>query len=370
MRLTVVVLALVLGVSTASAYPIFQFSSGSNRCSDCHFSPSGGGLLNAFGRSENGDTISWIGNGALLYGAWTPPEALSLGADFRVAGVGIHRDGDEDQLAVFPMQADVSARYEHGPVALGGTVGLNGAMRERTDNARLSSWVVSREHYVMYQEAPGTPYVRAGRFFPSIGIRTADHSALVRRAVDAYTLQEPYALAGGASGDAWELHASLFAPNPFGAGPQPWGATAQYERFVGEGMSLTGQTRVAYTSDDLRVLVGGIAKKWLHPARLLLLGELDVQMQRIGGASVTRTQLLGYAGAHFVVLPGLAVGLVGQRWDPDLLLGNSARTTAEFHLELFPLAHFELYLLGRLGWSGGFADPRDSVGLVQVHYWL
>ena len=220
MRLSIVVLVVLLGGS-ADAYPIFQFSSGNTRCSDCHFTPTGGGLLNAFGRSENGDTISWAGSGELLHGAWTPPEAFAFGADFRLAGVGIHRDTDEDQLAVFPMQADAYARIEHGAISISATVGLNGAMRERRDDARLSSWLVSREHSVIYQTAPGTPYVRVGRFFPAIGIRTADHSALVRRAVDGYTLQEPYAISGGASGDEWELHASLFGPNPYGAGPQP-----------------------------------------------------------------------------------------------------------------------------------------------------
>ena len=40
----------------ASAYTQFQFSSGTNKCSQCHFSPAGGGLLSSWGRSESGDT--------------------------------------------------------------------------------------------------------------------------------------------------------------------------------------------------------------------------------------------------------------------------------------------------------------------------
>ena len=369
MRLILALAILVAASTAADAYPIFQFSTGSQRCSDCHFSPTGGGLLNMFGRSENGDTISWTGNGELLYGAWTPPEALSLGADFRVAGLGIDREGDDDQLAVFPMQADLHARVETGPVAFGGTVGLNGSARDRPGGARLASYVVSREHYAMYQKAPGEPYLKLGRFFPALGVRTADHTALARRAVDAYAMQEPYALGGGASGDAWELHASLFAPNPFGAGPQPFGGTAYYERFFDD-TALAGQTRVAVTGDDTRVLIGAVARKWIPAARLMLLGELDGQVQRIAGASVSRLQWVGYANATFVILPGLAIGAVAQRWDPDLGLGGTARTTGELNLELFPFAHLELHILARSSWSGSLTGSRDSLGLVQVHYWL
>jgi hypothetical protein len=369
MRLTVALLVVVVLGRAASAYPIFQFSSGSDRCSDCHFSPDGGGLINAFGRSEAGSTISWTGDGRLLHGAWDAPEAFAIGGDFRAAGIGRLREGDDEQLTAFPMQADLYARAELGPISLNVTGGLNGAARNRPAGARLSTYLVSREHYVMYQATPGSFYMRAGRFFPTLGVGTADHTALVRRAIDSYTLEEPYALGGGTTGDNWELHASVFAPNPFGAGPQPFGGTALFERFIGT-QSIAGQVRYAQTDDDIRGLAGTVVKQWLPGPKLLLVGELDAQVQRISGAGVARLQLLAYAGVSRVMLPGLAIGLVGQRWDPDVLLGGSARTTAQLDLQLFPIAHFELHLLARGGWSGGFTERADALGLVQVHYFL
>src|SRR5262245_64427252 len=68
----------------ASAYPQFQFSSGTNKCSQCHFAPAGGGLLSSWGRSESGDTISMGGNGAFMHGAVTLPSWLGLSFDFRL----------------------------------------------------------------------------------------------------------------------------------------------------------------------------------------------------------------------------------------------------------------------------------------------
>ncbi len=81
MRLTLVV-ALVLAVAAgrAEAYPQFQLSLGADRCSKCHFSPAGGGLINDYGRDEAGSTISRGGDGRFLHGAWTPPSWLQLGS--------------------------------------------------------------------------------------------------------------------------------------------------------------------------------------------------------------------------------------------------------------------------------------------------
>ena len=45
----VAIFALLALRGRASAYPQFQFSSGTNRCSQCHYSPAGGGLLTSWG---------------------------------------------------------------------------------------------------------------------------------------------------------------------------------------------------------------------------------------------------------------------------------------------------------------------------------
>src|SRR5436305_12696505 len=101
---------LLLG-GRAFAYPQFQFSSGTTRCSQCHFSPAGGGLITPWGRDESRDAISLGGGGAFLHGAWSPPPWLALGADLRLAATRTTDGGTESpQSAVFPMQADIYAR--------------------------------------------------------------------------------------------------------------------------------------------------------------------------------------------------------------------------------------------------------------------
>jgi hypothetical protein len=343
------IVALVCSSSVAHAYPEFQFATGSERCQACHFAPDGGGLINDFGRSEASDTISWKGDGRFLHGAWAPPERIAFGGDFRFATLANAREEDDPNLAVFPMQADLYARVAAGPITLYATGGLNGNARSRPDGAGLETYLVSREHYVMYQQEPGELYVRAGRFYPVLGLRSHDHTRLSRRALGHYLDDEPYALGGGASGGAWEFHASVFAPNP---------------------TSLAGQARFATSDDDQQILVGTVGKYWLAKPKLLLLGELDLQRQAIADTDVARIQVLAHAGVSKLMLPGLLLGVTLQHWSPDLQLGESARNTAELGLQVFPWAHVELHLIGRVGVIAGRAGSPDSLAMLQLHYYL
>jgi hypothetical protein len=367
-RVALALALVILGSATvADAYPRFQFSTGSERCSACHVAPEGGGLLNDFGRSEASDTISRGGDGSFLHGAWQPP--IALGGDFRFATLARARREDDPELVAFPMQADLHARVGAGPIALQGTVGLASNARIRPEGAGLGTYLISREHYVSYQREPGEPYVRVGRFYPVLGLRSADHTALVWRALDYYVADEPYAIGVGTASSRYEVHASLFAPNPTASGAQSLGATAYVERFLDDG-SIAGQARFATSDDDQRVLVGAIAKRWLPKPKLLLLGELDVQRQAIKDADVTRLSVAGYVGVTRVMLPGLLVGAALQRWTPDLALRGSARSTAEVDVQLLPWAHFELHLLARAGLIGGRGGSPDSLVLFQLHYYL
>src|SRR4051794_10521879 len=67
------VLSMVLGLGgarRAHAFPQWQFSTGSARCDQCHFSPSGGGILTGYGQDAAGEDLSTFGgNGAFLHGA-------------------------------------------------------------------------------------------------------------------------------------------------------------------------------------------------------------------------------------------------------------------------------------------------------------
>ncbi len=365
-----IVILVLLGVATvAEAYPQFQLSLGPDRCTACHFSPAGGGLLNAYGRDEAGDAVSRGGDGRFLHGLWEPPSWLLLGVDLRGASAIKYQQGDREVLA-FPMQTDLYLRAGGSSVSFSMTAGMRGGARD--PQPPLVERLVSREHYLMYERDSGS-YVRAGRFFPVFGTRSQDHTAFVRRYLGFHTLEEPYGAAVGVVGTSSELHVSAFVPRPIeflGSGVRAKGVAAYYERrLLDDEAALAVQARLAVSPDDTRLVVGVVGKRWFPKAGVMLLGELDLQRQTFADEiGPVRYQLAAYAGASKFVARGWMVGAAVHRWDPNLRL-RSSRDAVELNLQFFPRAHLELHLLTRLSGAGDFEGPA-ALTLLQLHYYL
>lgn len=355
--------------SDAHAYPQFQLSTGADRCGACHLSPAGGGLLNDYGRFEAGETISRGGDGRFAHGAWTPPTWLQLGADVRLAG-GVKARSNETETLAFPMQSDIYLRAGGERLALMMTVGLRGGARD--PQPPLAERLASREHYLLYQRPSGA-YVRLGRFFPVFGLRSQDHTASVRRYLGFHTLEEPYGLGAGLTGERWEAHVTAFVPRPvdlLGAGPRARGVAAYVERRVlDDTAAIAGQARLGVTDVDARVTAGVVGKRWFPEAEVMLLGEVDLVRQTFADdAGPTRYQLAAYAGASTFVTRGVMVGAAVHRWQPDLRV-RGARDAVELNVQYFPLAHLELHLLTRVSGAGDFETP-GLLSLLQLHYYL
>lgn len=367
MRLALVALVLVLFADSAHAYPQFQLTFGTDRCTSCHFSPAGGGLINDYGRDEAGSTISRGGDGRFAHGAWTPPTWLQLGADLRGVALVKLREPDTEP-AIFPMQTDL---YVRAGTAKYSFYAALGSRPTRAPSPPIQERLASREHYFMYERESGT-YVRAGRFFPIFGIRTQDHTALVRRFLGFANLEEPYGVAAGLFGTSHEAHISAFVPRPvefLGAGVKASGVAGYYERrFRDDTIALASQFRVAVSELETRVTVGAIGKHFMPEAKILLLGEVDLQRQSFENVDAPRWQLASYLSASKFVARGWMVGGVLHHWQPDLQT-RSTRDAFEINVQYFPRAHVELHLLTRVTGEGDFETP-SLLSLLQIHYYL
>ena len=387
MRVTVLALACALGVlgatRAATAYPMFQLSTGTDRCVACHYAPSGGGLINDYGRSEAGDTIAGgRGDGGFLHGAWQPPSWLALGGDYRGAGLVAFTDlpgtsNDQRELAGFPMQADLYARVGVGAFSLNLTAGLRGSARAPDGRDRPSplARLGSREHYLQWDGGDGSLVARLGRFYPTFGLRLQDHTSYVRRYLGSYLLEEPYALSVTKFGPTWEAHVSAFVPSfvpRTAAGPKAMGVTAYAERrILDDAAALGAQLRVAVAPTTSTYTLGAVGKRWLPEAGVLLLGELDLQRQTFADdAGPSRWQLASYLGASKPVAARWWTSAGLHLWDPDVGLRASSRTAADVSVQYFPYAHVELHLLGRLATTGGNYDDPSALAMLQLHYFL
>ncbi|MEO5768075.1 MAG: hypothetical protein ABIS92_06955 [Polyangia bacterium] len=374
--------ALLFSARAAQAYPQFQFSSGTARCAQCHYSPAGYGLLTSWGRDESGDTISRGGDGAFLHGAWTPPDWLALGGDVRLAGLRNDVGGARGpEYAGFPMQAELYGRAAFGDsgISLYVAGGVRGATRASETGALIHSTVpISREHYLMWKPSATGAYARLGRFYAPYGLRMAEHVYYVRRYTGFNLYEETYNLSGGYVDEDWEVHATAFTkpPEGFPAALQSVGVRGQGGALYGEkrfaAMAAVGlQARVVVNSEQRVSQGGAVGKVWVEQAKMLVMGELDLQRHDVAGG-VAYNQLVSFAGLTFFPIKGLMAGIAAERYQEDMRLATTARNAFDLQLNLFPWAHCEVFLLGRYQMSGGGSKDGDpgSLAMIQLHYYL
>jgi len=368
-------LLVLSGGSRASAYPYFQLTTGTKRCNACHYSPGGGGLINGYGRDAASTDISMAGNGDFLHGLWQPPDWLDLGMDYRGAAIWKNDELEGSRTAVFPMQTDLylNARLADR-ISFSFIGGFRGQARA-TANDSVIKRLVSREHFLTWKpRTKNKYYVRVGRFFAPYGLRLPDHTTYVRRYLGFHTLEETYNLSFGSVTNKREYHATLYAPTPsfLGAGARRYGYTGYYERRVHDGKAAwAAQIKLGFSADDAVYMVGGVGKWWLENLKLLLLGEIDAGMQTldIDGADA-RPQLTTYLGATYIPLKGLMLTGAVERYDEDLDIKGTGRNAATLMLQVFPYAHFELLLLGKLETQGTKFSKPARLGMFQLHYYL
>jgi hypothetical protein len=370
----------------AAAYTQFQFSTGTNRCALCHYSPAGTGLINSWGRDESGDTISRGGDGAFLHGLWSPPSWLALGLDFRLAALRNDVGGpDAPEYAFFPMQFDVYARAQYEAFSAYVDVGDRGVVRPADSSilgraGDIPERIVSPNHYVMWRPSATGPYVRVGRFYTPYGLRFVEHIFWVQRYTGYNLYEQTYNVSAGYVEDDWEVHVSGFTPPPVGlpnvlaaVGPRESGGVAYAEkRFNGMAM-VALQTRIGVATDEARYQFGGVGKLWWDMPRILFLGEGDFIRQDLKAAHFGQWQFVSYLGATAFPTRGLMVGLAYERFQEDLNVSSTGRNAGDIEVGFFPWAHFELNLLARYQQAAnapGLDTNSASLVMLQFHYYM
>jgi hypothetical protein len=166
-----------------SAEPAF-LSKQYTRCTSCHVSPTGAGLLSSYGRSLSSRELSTTGNRGTVDPDNPAPEReaqflwgalgntlgpLQLGVELRPSRVRSSFAGFTDSRGIL-MNADVIAAVQKNGWTFYGEAG-----RELKPEPAFGSY----EHWAGYESTGGVGF-RAGRFFPAYGVHFADHTAYNR----------------------------------------------------------------------------------------------------------------------------------------------------------------------------------------------
>jgi hypothetical protein len=219
---TWLVRALLVGACTAvltgaaGAEPKF-LSKQYTRCSSCHYSPTGGGLLTPYGRSLSHRELSTFsepaspatqgepsgrGEEAFLWGALgNALGPVHLGIELRPSHLELSVAGFESDRNIL-MTADLIGAFRHNDWTLYGQMG------RQPEVPGSPATFDSYEYWVARQPERGLG-IRVGRYLPAYGIRFADHTAYNRSLLGLEQYDQIFGVELSQTADRYLLQVSL-----------------------------------------------------------------------------------------------------------------------------------------------------------------
>ena len=363
------------GVAPALAEPTF-LSKQYPRCTACHYSSSGGGLLTPYGRSLSREEISTFGRqgaggapaaGAtageegFLFGALSSESPLQLGLDVRPSHVDVDVPGRNVPTRNFLMNLDLQAAWRRDRWTAYGTAGR----APRAGGGEL----VSYEHWVAYQ-VTDTVSVRGGRFLPAYGVRFADHTSFTRERLELAQDDQVYGIEMDVSTDRTLLQMSAGPGRAEslldGDGRGAFTSSARFQLDVGPRMAVAASALYRGASDVAPRSTGtGLSFGYAPASWLTTWTHADVQFQRLqasGRAHIfaNQTSVEAFRGVWLRVSPQL-------RWTDTDPRGEVRRMV--YGLDFYPRTHWHVnlsYYRDRLP----AVSRRTQTVLAQLHLYL
>jgi hypothetical protein len=361
----------------ASAEPMF-LAKQYTRCTTCHYSPTGGGLLTPYGRSLSHQELSTFRGGEqppapgspqtqqggeqdFLWGALGGRLGpVSMGVDLRPAHLSYAFDDTTTNMS-FWMNADVLAAYQRNGWTLYGEIGR----QPLVEGAKLDSY----EYWVQHQNDRGLAF-RVGRFLPAFGVKLADHTALTRTTLGFDKYDQVYALEVSRSLERYQWQVSL-GPGRADSilhddGRRAFTATGRFALDLGprRTLVLSGLYRDA-SSIEPRSGAGDVAFGFAPTPRLSIWTEGAARFQR------------GRSGApQYIFLNETAFEAYHGVWlkfSPQLrtVFGDPAGGVGRllFELDLLPRTHWNVDLSFYRDSARG-VDAVTKIFLAQLHLYI
>lgn len=344
-----------LGLATfaarASAEPVF-LSKQYARCTTCHYSPTGGGLLTPYGRSLSRQELSTTGadaagahqtitgrEEAFLFGVTKSTLGpVDVGIDMRPAYFNLDFGDTSMDRSLF-MTADLLAAYRVNGWTIYGEVGR----QPLPDGSKIDSY----EYWVGHQSEKGLGF-RVGRFLPAYGIRLSDHTAYTRTPLGFNTYDQVYGLELSQTTDGHLLQLSIgpgYADSILhDDGRKAFTATGRYEMDLSSRMALVASGLYRDKSSLVpRNGAGGLAFGIAPTPHLNIWTQADAQFQQGSSGApaytfLNETALEVYRGVWLKVSPQIRTdygdtsgGLIRWAFEANLLPRTHWNVDASFY---------------------------------------
>jgi hypothetical protein len=381
------ILVLFLFPLIANAFPEFV-RHGYTNCATCHASPTGGGLLNEYGRSLSKELLShgsffWESSvpspapgtpedhsEAPLYGTVNLPKGISLGGDARA--VQLIEDNPKETKGQFVfMQADLEAAYSDGHrLTLDGTIGRGTPDK---NNRGLRDWLVSHRHWLSLKLGPDDAtdefQLRFGRFYYAYGIAIPDHTSVTRSQLGFDHDQETYNTELSYVTENWNVFATYDLGRPDNLDrSQEKGGALQITRAIGNTTKVGANAffghdpnRAGHQDRRMYGVFGmlGFSPQWYS----LLDASLTYDsLNRTGLAELVRLGWEFSQGVHLIAEQ--------QTGKPSLSAPRIYTESYTLGLDYFPRVHWEFDLSAGEERTTSVSRNFSTVWLLLAHYYL
>lgn len=349
-------------VPVASAEPAF-LSKQYTRCTSCHISPTGGGLLSSYGRSLSSRELSLTGNRQPVDPNNTTPDPeaqflwgalggalgpVQLGVEIRPSHLR-SSFGDFTATRNIVMNADIIAAVEKNGWTLYGEAG-----REPSPTPTFASY----EHWAGYQSKSGLGF-RAGRFFPAYGVRFADHTSYNRTNLGFDKYDQVYGLELSRNTSRSLVQVTLAPGMARFIGENDRGrsfnAAARWQLDLGPSMAIVG-SGIYRAASEIAPEQGsaGLAFGFAPVSKFTIWSQGDVKGDERNGASFVFVNETAYEAARGLWL----------KVSPQVRTGSGARPQVvrlAVSAEFLPRTHFHV--------STSYYRDKPS-GSTPAHTWL
>lgn len=338
-------------------------------CLACHVSPSGGGLLNDYGRSLSNElmsTWSWKGSEDPLFGAVKNTDNLKFGGDARAIQT-YFENSQVKQGKLFGMQRNVELGLNLGQFWFVGTAGTQGGPEGTPNDGQF----LSERHYVLWSLSDELK-LRAGKFRLQFGINDPTHTRLTKAPLGFGSNSESYILEFSKFSETNEF----FASADFGRVDIPPNKVAEkslsfgYSKYISETSKLTGNLLTGDSDTRSRNLVG-VNGVFVPIKKTFLIFEIDGQQSTIKGSSqspknLAATSVIFGLEAYQGVLPYAVVEYLHSDLNDDL----TEQSAVGAGLQWLPIPHFEFQAEYKKQSNKSLAAPSSDAGWLMVHFYL
>lgn len=338
-------------------------------CMACHVSPSGGGLLNDYGRSLSKELMStwgWKNSEKPLFGAIENKEWLKVGGHVR--SIQTYRENAEiKQGQHFLMQRNIELGLYAGPVWVVGTFGT----QEGPNNIPRKGRFLSERHYVLW-ETSGDTRLRVGKFRMNYGLNDPNHTRWTKNSLGFGANSESYNMEFVKMADNYEI----FVTSSVGNLDLPRdnlserSLSAVYANYVGSKSKVGINALVGESLQQRRTLMGVFAAVTPFEESVAKL-EANWQRSHLSTSAEQKQDLLvGFASFGYYLIRGVLPYIFFEYLDQDVSDSNLQQMAPGIGLQWLPIPHLELQAEYRRQESKSTSGGATDVGWLLFHFYL